>query len=153
MFPNPLHNLTVVLVLGLLGLVGGIGTGLHDLFGCCHNCQHEEHLASDLLNLKPGMVECDSDCSNSNRLPLPKATSPIVTGSVAADQISGSHNLLLGADCVICQLLANFHTTKVSLPSQVSLISQSETIVIPRPVSAVDSTCRLEPSRGPPSIS
>ena len=73
MLPSLVHKSTIVLAIALIGLVGGIGTGLHWVFGCSHHC----HCS-------------DSHCSNSGSDCCPSSFSSAASGSCSAFSGDGS---------------------------------------------------------------
>ena len=88
--------LTTLLLLAVMALVGGVGTGLHSWFGCCHG--------PNLLGFLGG--SCHAPSSRSEL--TDRSAHPSECSSSAwreAEQTSD------GLDCPICTLLSRYHAT------------------------------------------
>lgn len=148
MLPNLIQKLTVCVALVLVGLVGGLGTGLHSVFDCCHHpggacgcCPTSSTQAGSVDRC--GCVFCDhaAESTADDRAPAKLAAS--ARTSVSTIGISPE-------DCAICRLLSHFHSTPTADSPEHYVWSDRGVLVISIPGTVPDASLRLEPSRGPP---
>lgn len=143
---------TAWLALALLGSVGGLGTGLHKVFNCCHCCWH----ACEPGACRSGAEEAVSDdhCVGCSFCNLPRQAfehgersipSRVIVSSLPCKSKAGS-----GEDCAICQLLSHFHSLETVVSSQRCVWANRGTVTISVPTVVANSSHRLEPPRGPP---
>lgn len=144
MLEHQFQQRTAYLLLVLVGLVGTLGTGLHDLFDCCHHCQCSDSGAcrTDAPDIKTAAA---CDCAFCGHRELVRDN----TNSRKDDSrrsIARSH-----ADCAICQLLSLFHTTTTAAAWQPSVYGDRGSLAISFPIDVATSALRLAPPRGPPA--
>lgn len=139
---------TAYLLLVLIGLVGALGRGLHDIFGCSHDCHCCTETACPGVGIAPkaatsGKSACGCKfCHAANEPSQDSGTKQ----NCPSGSLNKSHE-----DCAICQLLSHFHTTTTVLSWQHSVQRTHGTIAISLPSIVTGSSLRLEPSRGPPA--
>lgn len=145
MINQTIQKRTACLLLVLMGLVGGLGTGLHNVFDCCHDCGCETDCGScELVDSNPshcGCAHCPSHAAGTER--------PIQIDAGKRGPISPAANS--HDHCAICQLLSTFQTTATSPLWQQFVYANRGAFSIAIPISPQGSSLRLEPSRGPPT--
>ena len=148
MLPNFIQKSTIVLALALIGLVGGIGTGLHWVFGCSHHCHcsdcgqsaYSQASASSPCSLG----DCSSACCHSGwSVGHRRKSSNLSQGSVGS--LAESDH-----DCAICQLLSQFHSSSIDSISLHVVWGNRDSITLSVPEVPTGSSHRLEHPRGPP---
>ena len=147
----PFHRIqcaTAWLALALIGSVGVIGTGLHDVFDCCHpgcGAYASEGSAGPIGDHHPACGCCHASHSEHRATRSDAAERPAPrpkTGFLKKPD----------EDCAICRVLSHFHSTAAIAPPQRVAWACHETVVL-----AVSSRIAwlargLEPSRGPPAV-
>ena len=152
MLPDLIQKLTVVTALVLLGLVGGIGTGLHSVFDCCHHCQCSSAsctacpAVADEVSLPRycGCLSCDAAYSTQTSENTARTTARAcnsLVGTVLASDL----------DCAICRLLSHFHSTPNADSPEHYVWGSRRVVTISLPAAMPDKSLRLEPPRGPPA--
>ena len=152
MLPDLIRKLTVVIALVLVGLVGGVGTGLHSVFDCCHHCYHScgssarcPAVADDVpVADHCNCVFCHTVATSSTYSQLSKST----------DRATHSQNGWVAEsqhDCAICRLLSHFHSTPTADSPEHYVWASRGIVAISIPAAIPDTSLRLEPSRGPPA--
>ena len=131
MFNRQLHQRTAWLLLVLIGLVGSLGMGLHELVGGCHHCQCAD--CADVGGAQPlsssDEAESACDCGFCD-----------ASESEAVDGQEKSHDRLLfsaSSDCAVCQLLSLFVTTMETTSWEHSVYEVRGTIVAAIPLSLI----------------
>jgi|GEM_PF-4381105 len=149
--PNLIKQLTAWLALALVGAVGGVGTGLHSVFDCCHHCSHgcSDHSHSS--------EHCNADDHSHCYCGFSHDHTPHNYDDQDAVQVSSkdeSQEAFLSAehDCLICLLLSQFHSTRTFHSSPFGVWATRGTVAISIPAFVACSSNRLEPPRGPPSV-
>ena len=149
MFSHRLHQLTAYALLVLIGLVGSLGTGLHDIFDCNHQCPCDD--CSDVGDQQPAkantqVASCNCVfCHARQRAP---ESSPGKLGKRPASQSLATPS----ANCAICQFLGHFQITTATSALHGFVFESAETIVCEIPCDMGRSSLRLEPPRGPPAV-
>ena len=146
-------KLTVCIALALMGLVGGLGTGLHSVFDCCHypgsSCACCPAVAAEVCSAEVcstrrcACVYCDERTISDEAICLTqteKQPKQFSSGSVSVSHL----------DCAICRLLSHFHSTTLADIPEHSVWASREVVAISIPATIPDTSLRLEPSRGPP---
>lgn len=153
MLPHPVQKLTAYLALTLVGLVGGLGTGLHTVFNCCHHC--DVACAGSCCRTAPATeLTARSDCCDCGFCNAKAGQSTSASEFSAGDEPREHKDAYLAKsddDCAICQLLSHFHSTAASYSGQVVVRANRGTVSLLVPSAVVASSTRLEPSRGPPA--
>ena len=140
-----LQNLIVSLALTLIGLVGGLGTGLHLVFDCCHHCEHGHESSSccSMAHTASSSHHCGYDCCYH-------------TDSIARQRESVTDPcqvlVIPEHDCAICQLLSQFHSTQSECTSPTSVWGNHQKISLVIPSVFLSSTYSQESPRGPPLV-
>lgn len=162
MLSNLIQKLTLLTALALVGLVGGIGTGLHSVFDCCHEC----HCSSGLCDACPVGLAGSTSKENSSNVNSTEDQCDCVfcDASIAIDLCSQPQKAMVQAsktqfkgiaqsvhDCAICQLLAHFHSTPTTAYQEFYAWDSRAVVTISLPATIPDTSLRLEPSRGPPA--
>ncbi len=130
---SELRETTVLVLLGLMSLVGGLGHGLHALVGCWHGP------VCVVISFTPGQEiqrdALDLDIPRESRLRMVSAA---------------SEQRLQGLGCPLCTLLASFRATSptaVTPPGGRSLINRQSAHSAPLIEPLWATSCR---PRGPP---
>ena len=153
MLPSLIQRSTIALALTLIGLVGGIGTGLHWIFGCSHHCHcSDSHCSisdSACRSLSSGNTSCCSDHCSSAYCHSDSSIGHRHRGSHSPEGVDGT---LVESehDCAICQLLSQFHSSSIESPSLHVAWGKRVSIALSVPEVPADSAHRLEHPRGPP---
>lgn len=156
MLPSLIQKSTIALALTLIGLVGGIGTGLHWVFGCSHHCHcSDSHCAysgraCNYLSSGPNSCTaalCNSTCCHSD--------SGIVAHQGKGDLPQDADGTLAESDhdCAICQLLSQFNSSSIDSPSLHVAWGNRDSITLSVPEVLAGSSIGLEKPRGPPQQS
>ena len=149
MLPNLIHKTTIALALTLIGLVGGIGTGLHWIFGCSHHC-HCSDSGRTCYSASSANTPCSSDhccaacCQRDSDVDLGQKKHLDLSQSPDGILTESDH------DCAICQLLSQFNSSSIESTSLHVVWGHRDSIAISLPEVDADSTHRLEHPRGPP---
>ena len=152
MLPRRVHNLTACLALALVGLVGGLGTGMHSVFDCCHSeCCASCCRPNAVAKAHSGSDACD--CVFCHTRTGKDASTDARWAGNTTQQHPGTYLAKSHADCAICKLLAKYHSTTISRPDRIVAWANSGTVSFSLPTAVAGSSCRLEPSRGPPTAS
>ena len=154
MLPSLIHKSTLALALTLIGLLGGIGTGLHWVFGCSHHYHCSGHHCGSsgraCCSSPSGNTSCSSDhCgSRSCRSELGVGYRH---GSSNSLQHSYSQSKECNHNCALCQLLIQFHSSSIESPSFYVAWDNHDSIALSVPEAPAGSSRRLEHPRGPPA--
>jgi len=153
MLPNLTEKLTVLLALALVGSVGGLGTGLHSVFNCCHHCHSacESSCCHSSFGTKSADYRDNRDCVCSHDVTSQAGSNCGLKAGSAPLAESDSKFAGSDADCAICQLLSHYHSTTVSYPNRVVVRANTGTASIAVPTAVIASSCGLDPCRGPPA--
>lgn len=142
-----LRQFIVWLTLAQVGLVGGIGTGLHTVFGC----EHAICGSSCCAAASDSLGECQAKCAFCRKSASPATASPATAG----DSRSGNAQVVSAAavcdGCLVCDLLVQYHNAtplEIGLPSIELAAGEA---CLERQNGVVAAACRLAHSRGPPS--
>lgn len=141
----------VFLALALVGLVGGIDTGLHSVFNCCHDCIESSDTASCSANTPAQDQACKHSCCSKNQHLNVISASQRTKSQAESVGFTVPASTDLAHDCAICQLLSNFHSTAKTFLSQHAHWSKWVFVEITVPSVVANTSRRLEPSRGPPA--
>lgn len=151
MLPSLIQKTTIALALTLVGLVGGVGTGLHWLFGCSHHCHCSENGRA-----------CSSFSSGNTSFSTDRCSFGCCHRDAAVDHSRKAGNSPHHADgtfaesdedCAICQLLSQFHSSSIDSISLHVAWGNRDSLALSIPEIPTDSSHRLEPPRGPPQES
>ena len=144
MLPSLFQRMTIVLALTLLGFVGGLGTGLHLVFDCCHHCDHSHNcsMCCSTSSAASSGHQCCSCCSDSE---------VVVACSKSGSKTNGTL-VIPEHECAICQLLSQFHSTQSDLTVLRSVWTNHQKFILSIPIVFLDSSYRQESSRGPPAV-
>ena len=144
MFSQQLQQRTACLLLVLMGLVGGLGTGLHNLFDGCHHCDCDSEFGS----CSP--KSADQSCGCTFCEIVDGASSERGEAEIGKDCPT---DCLAKSDehCAICQLLSAFNTTTGTRSWQHFVYGNRGALSITVPFVRAGSSLRLEPPRGPPA--
>lgn len=94
---RPLHRLIVWTMLANVGVVGVLGTGLHDLLGCSHSCRGTT--GASCCGAEAVCSDACADCVFCQR--AKEASSPSDNPELSATGCEG---------CAVCDLLAQYHS-------------------------------------------
>ena len=148
--PNRLRKLVAWTLLAQVTLVGGLGTGLHALFGCEHGsgvacaapcCTSAEEVSK--------RVACEH-CAFCRHATEERGASP---SSDPAAKRSRASVVAAGCDgCAVCDLLAQYHSVTPFEFDSLSVELASSEAALHRHNAVVAAATRLAPSRGPPAV-
>lgn len=131
-------------------LVGGLGTGLHGLFGCEHGpsgvCTATCCVGPDASSSRPECEDC-AFCRRANEergaASKGRADAEVYVASVYAAGCDG---------CAVCDLLAQYHSVTPFELDPLAIELASGEAAIQRQNAVVAAAIRLAPSRGPPAV-
>ena len=164
MLPNLIQKLTAWLALVLVGLVGGLGTGLHYVFDCCHHpgssCACCPLDANEVCSANQcDCVFCDARAPSAaedhltrgKRQPAHRLGASLSGASLSGVPSSGTSISTSQHDCAICRLLSHYNSTTVQDSPEHYVWASRGIVAISIPAAIPDTSLRLEPSRGPPA--
>ena len=157
MLPDLIRKLTIITALVLVGLVGGIGTGLHSVFDCCHHCHCSSSSCTGsscigcptVASNDPSEGNCDCVfCGDTvtSAACIQSSDSSAQTPNLATASVVASQQ-----DCAICRLLSHYHSTPTTEIPEHYIWASPKTVSVSIPAAVPDTSLRLEPSRGPPA--
>lgn len=126
-------------------LVGGLGTGLHDLLGCHHGCQ--QSCAASCCR-EVAATEC-SDCvfcRHAERESSLRVAEKRVNHPEAAANAAGCDG------CAVCDLLAQYHCATPFEPAPLAIESAGGHAASLRTDAVIAASMRWFLSRGPPTV-
>ena len=131
-------------------LVGGLGTGLHGLFGCEHGpkacCTARCCSSSSDVTSRSSCADCVFCSRDSHKRPASSA-------SIAGSEYRIALLTTAGCDgCAVCDVLAQYHTVTPFELDVLAIELASGDAVLQRKNAAIAAAIRLAPSRGPPAV-
>lgn len=161
------YRTTALLLAFQLILVAGLGTGLHDLFGCSHGACCDSLCASSACAGSAHRSEAGCGCDSAfhrRRVAKQAAEAPAASRSTALPTTATSKGNQLtvvgkqdssraGLDaCSICDLLEQFHVTNQPTPGSSGFVELVALLPFCLEQVEVCEAERLADSRGPPVV-
>lgn len=150
MLPNLIQKLTAILALSLVGLVGGLGTGLHWVFDCCHHCHHACESGVCCSHSCSHVTVEQHSCSSCRSCVCESRQDQRLTSSKQSDK-NGKHLVEPEHDCAICRLLSQYHSPITIAPTQQFVWASQGSVALAQSQIFEDFSRRLEHPRGPPA--
>lgn len=158
--PNRLRRLVAWTLLAQVLLVGGLGTGLHSLFGCEHGpsgiCASGCCSLTDDTAARSDCHDCgfcrDVVCEAATCATDCPTTGP-TTGPIGADRerVVASVDRAGCQSCAVCDLLAQYHSVTPFEFDTIAIELASGEAAMQRQNAVVAASIRLALSRGPPT--
>ena len=139
--PDRLRQFVAWTTLAQVVLVGGLGTGLHGLFGCEHRvcaascCVGSDQRSADCKEC----VFCRHAIENQRKAKHQRTADGVLTSNQGCD------------GCAVCDLLAQYHSaTPLALDPPAIELASDEAVLL-RQNKVVAAAIRFALSRGPPA--
>ena len=162
MLSDLIRKLTVIIALVLVGLVGGIGTGLHSVFDCCHHCHCSSNSCTSSSCTSSSCTGCprvagnnpsedNCNCVFCDAAVTSAACARYSNSSSQTPNSSTASVVASSEDCAICRLLSHYHSTPTTEIPEHYIWASPDIVAISIPAVIPDTSLRLEHSRGPPA--